>query len=347
MTLHTNSPGHAMSPATVTNSSLSTFRDRGQPRRARPSSLHPEMSAARAFASQLTDSVKMVERNALVMMLSDVPEGPHQYRVGLRRLRAAVKAFRSLLDRVAAEELNAWARDLGRAAADWRDADVALGDIFDPAEKAGALPVGAAALKRALETERRRARATARAAMRELDPTGFVEKIEAELDSSATPFGTVWDESTRKNGKAISKQRASAQRLLQPVQKQARRSLDKAWGKVLGHGARLETLSIEERHEMRKALKGLRYTVDMFAPLFVDENSAAFASKLRRLQNVFGYLNDVAMAETMRARLQDFKSSPAAAAADATLEWHQDRAESAWRKALRRWRDLEATPRFW
>ena len=336
-----------MPPSTAAIASVTSFRRRGAARRAKASSLQVEMSSARAFASQLHDSIKMIERNALVMMLSDAPEGPHQFRVGLRRLRAAVKAFRSMLEPVAAEELNAWARDLGRAAAGWRDADVAILDIFEPAEEAGALPVGAAALRRSLESERRRARDAARDSLRDLDPTGLVEKIEAELINSATPFGAVWDESSGKNGKTASRKRLSAQRLLQPVRKQARKALDKSWGKVVAHGARLDTLTIEERHEMRKALKGLRYTVDMFSPLFIEQDSQAFARKLRRLQNVFGYLNDVAMAETMRARLKDFQSSPAAAAADATLLWHQNRADDAWGKARTRWRDLEATPRFW
>ena len=87
-----------MPSTTDTLTSLPSFRHRGKPRRAAPSSLKPEMSSARALACQLSDCAKMIERNALVMMLSDAPEGPHQFRVGLRRLRAALKAFRNLLD---------------------------------------------------------------------------------------------------------------------------------------------------------------------------------------------------------------------------------------------------------
>ena len=209
------------------------------------------------------------------------------------------------------------------------------------------MPAGAAALRRALEAQRVRAQAAARQALRELDPTGLVERLETELETSATPFGATWGDNAHAPGKTASRRHIGVQRLLQPVRKQARRALEKSWTKVLGHGARLDMLTIEERHEMRKTLKGLRYTVDMFAPLFAERDSAGFARKLRRLQNVFGYLNDVAMAETIRERLRDFRSSPAATAADATLEWHEKRAEDAWRKAQQRWRDLEATPRFW
>lgn len=281
----------------------------------------------------------MIERNALVLLLDDAPEGPHQFRVGLRRLRSALKAFRPAVSRATTRPVEAWAKELATAAGQWRDADVAVLDIYSPAAEADALGPGAAQLKRALDSERRRARAAAREEIRALNPAGLLDQVSDITAAHAWRGPVDGDKSARK--RAMDRARAIAQ----PARKQARRALTVAWNKTAAWGDRLDALSIEERHEMRKALKTLRYTADFFAPLFDAEATAAFATQMRRLQNVFGYLNDVAMAESIGDRLEG--GDRRADAARAMLAWHQTRSDAAWEKAQRRWRALEQTDRFW
>lgn len=292
------------------------------PRRAGPSPVVADMTAADAVAALLGASAGMVERNALVMMLSDIPGGPHQFRVGLRRMRTALRAGRWPLGRERLRPLELLAKRLGQAASAWRDADVMLSDIAAPAIAAGAVETGAAELRRHLALSRERAVQTSRAALCDLAPTGLIDAVDALATAPDTP---------------------DPKRAAKPAAALATRMLSRAWADVADWGARIEDLSVPERHEMRKALKTLRYSADAVAPLFPSAEAAGFAKRLRKLQTVFGYLNDVAMAETLSA------AAPAqtAGAAAAVLDWHQQRLDAAWDKALERWAKLSAEPRYW
>ena len=84
-----------------------------------------------------------------------------------------------------------------------------------------------------------------------------------------------------------------------PITKHA--VLRKAWKKSAELGQNLKRLDSEQRHEMRKALKNLRYQTEFFAPLFERRDTRRFIEQLKTLQDVFGYINDVRMA----ARLID------------------------------------------
>ena len=80
-----------------------------------------------------------------------------------------------------------------------------------------------------------------------------------------------------------------------------RMALSKSDKKVAKHGKKIATSAPERRHEMRKALKNLRYTAEFFANLYDTAQSRRRSSKsLKRLQDIFGYVNDVAMAKELR-----------------------------------------------
>ena len=61
-------------------------------------------------------------------------------------------------------------------------------------------------------------------------------------------------------------------------------------------GQNLGRLDAEHRHKLRKALKNLRYQAEFFAPLFGRRDAHRFIERLKTLQDVFGYINDVRMA---------------------------------------------------
>ena len=68
-------------------------------------------------------------------------------------------------------------------------------------------------------------------------------------------------------------------------------------------GNGFETLSKSDRHDVRIALKRLRYALDFFGSIFRRRASRRSSSKrLARLQDDLGRMNDVAVAETMLAR---------------------------------------------
>lgn len=46
---------------------------------------------------------------------------------------------------------------------------------------------------------------------------------------------------------------------------------------------------------MRRSLKKLRYIAEFFAPVFPEKDVAPFIKRLKKLQDVFGAINDVRM----------------------------------------------------
>jgi CHAD domain-containing protein len=140
-----------------------------------------------------------------------------------------------------------------------------------------------------------------------------------------------------------------AEGLSSPVGKLARSALKRRWRKVAESGDRLDDLTIEQRHAMRKGLKTLRYTAEFFATLYPQHATRRFIREIRSLQEVFGYLNDVVAAERLNVICHEHcgDSPEAQRAAGFVLGWHNAQAARAWKDAHRGWQKLEALPRFW
>ncbi len=99
---------------------------------------------------------------------------------------------------------------------------------------------------------------------------------------------------------------------------------------------------------MRRSLKKLRYMVASFAPLYPEKDVEQFEKRLKGLQDLFGYINDVRTADQLRKicteRSVDRAKSCFAAGYVGT---HQANVASAWKGAAKGWRRLKAVERFW
>jgi triphosphatase len=104
--------------------------------------------------------------NRLVVLGSDDPEGPHQLRIGLRRLRTALRAFRPLIDLPATRDLNKHARSLAGIIGELRDADVLINTIVEPVTGLLIDHAGLPPMNEALRTHRQSKRDAARSALR-------------------------------------------------------------------------------------------------------------------------------------------------------------------------------------
>ena len=70
--------------------------------------------------------------------------------------------------------------------------------------------------------------------------------------------------------------------------------------------------------------------------------------ELKALQDVFGYVNDVRMAEQLRTIAAEHGEGPdCAVAAGVVLGTHEERAAEAWTHAQEEWRRLQSQDRFW
>jgi len=134
-----------------------------------------------------------------------------------------------------------------------------------------------------------------------------------------------------------------------PVEDYADKALQKRWKKPARLGRSIRSLEGVKRHEMRKSLKKLRYTIQFLAPLYGRAKVKPFVNQLKKLQDIFGYVNDVAMAGQIRdicaAACRD---EPAALiAAGFVLGEHEAKAAEAWAGAPEAWHRLRSSGRFW
>jgi CHAD domain-containing protein len=168
------------------------------------------------------------------------------------------------------------------------------------------------------------------------DFTGFL------LDLAAAIETRVWRES------------ATPEQLiafLKPARDLAAETLDKRLKQACKRAKHLSSLNVQERHRLRLALKKLRYSAEFFAPIFAAKPVSAFLERLSKLQDLFGTLNDAAMAETILRHINEHAGEHSGVelleASSFVDGWHQSRVELTWEKAKKRWKRFIKTELFW
>ncbi|HXK21500.1 MAG TPA: CHAD domain-containing protein [Myxococcota bacterium] len=209
------------------------------------------------------------------------PEGVHQMRVGLRRMRSVFSVFRPVLpdDRTRAlrDELRWLAGELGVV----RDLDVFVGELLGPLS---GLRDDDAALKR-LRAEAEELRDERRQALRETLRSRRLTRLLLELG--------YWIARSSWREQALSETSAM---LFQPAEIFADGVLERLHRRADKLGRVAVIGPPAARHELRIALKKLRYACEFFRSLFPDRDTRRYLRRLSRLQDVLGALNDVATA---------------------------------------------------
>lgn len=246
------------------------------------------------------------------LLRNDDPEGVHQMRVGLRRLRSAFTLFRSVVPDEQRDAMVGEVRwltaELGRS----RDADVQAAEIVGPVAARMPGDPAFAHLLDLLAREREDGRVAARAAVASRRFTDLV------LDVSA------WMARRRWRDQPLTE---DAARLFQPVTDLACALLAQRHKKVVKRARRFAELSTPERHELRKDVKKLRYACEFFRSLYPRKRVTAYAKRLSALQDALGYLNDVAVAQEYVAHLVGLAEQEGGHdlryAAGVVLGWHE------------------------
>jgi triphosphatase len=296
------------------------------PQRASHPRLGGNESCAEALSLFLQSANGQMVANRRVVLETDDPEGAHQLRIGLRRLRSALRAFRPLDDTAVLREIEVQARSLAASIGRLRDADVLIEDILAPV--AGRLKgePGIADLRECLSVYRLKVRDEVR------------RDLMREPWSRLQLYLVLWPRTFADNGM-----------LRIPVREFAAPALNKGWKRLAKLGTSIETLTLDERHDMRKALKSFRYSVEFFASLHSAGDVARFAKQLRKLQDIFGYINDVVVAKRLTTLTREScpTSFEAQRAAGYVLGWHDAQATHAWSAAPTEWRRLQKRSRYW
>jgi triphosphatase len=285
--------------------------------------LRPEMALATAADVMLLPACRQIELAWQQTLDTDAASGPHALRVGLRKLRVGLLILRDKDEDAGAVALRtslvALARQVGRL----RDLDVLIAEIAGPPVAAYAI-AGGATLTGALSDERN----AVRTALRKRLAGPKARALRA----------------TVANLPAIRATQIALARDGEKVGKLGRRDLKRRWRKLSALAAGIETATTEELHDIRKALKNLRYAFAHFAPFFEPKPAASFDAQLRALQSTFGYLNDVASAQTLLARLgTGAQPIEMACAIGYVLGWHSERASHTHALLLKQWDVLSAS----
>lgn len=287
--------------------------------------LSPEATADDAFAQVIAHCLAHMLGNWPCIMGARDPEGVHQMRVALRRMRSALSLFggpfRHSMTRLE-EELRAIATVLGKA----RDLDVFQDSVLKPVTDAHG------------EDERMLDLAALVRARRRIAWAAMLEALDAErfrrlaFELAAVTFSRPWLEV------------AAGEEASRSAGEFAVARVAKRYRSVLKRGKDIGDLDAAERHELRKRLKRLRYSVDFFSSLFAKRRVKKYEMRLSALQDVLGAMNDAAMARALVRDIlaeQDGGGSVAASAAYAggiVAGWHLGHTPELAKDLEKRWK---------
>lgn len=267
------------------------------------------------------------------------PEGLHQLRVALRRLRSALTLFADALGEPARgrwdDELRWLLGHLGAP----RDLDVLATGLLPPLLEARgeddptlrALRDAIAARRAAAQADLRETLASQRYADLALSLAAWVER-RGWRGEAADP-----DARRRQEGEVA----AFAAGVLRRRHK-----------RVAKRGRGFERLDPEARHRLRIALKKLRYGMDFFAGLFPGKRLDRFRKATARMQDRLGHLNDVAVASRLVRELVDpLPPGPEATAAalggGQLVGWYAHQVAALEPETVHAWRAFRRLDPFW
>jgi triphosphatase len=247
------------------------------PARVRLIGLEENTSATDACSVILALHGAAMAHNLQCVLTTLDPEGPHQLRIALRRTRVALRVFEPVMRRKASERLVETARVLGRIVGELRDADVMIDEIISPAAR------GDTALLAAIEAWRQEVRGRVRAKLFAIDAQG----IAATFARDAATYAWI-KPSVR-----------------QPARDVIRSAQEAFWVKAEPLASRMPNLSHLELHQLRKAVKALRYGAELAASAGLQSD----ASRYKRIQDALGYANDTAALEQFRPPVFGYDNS--------------------------------------
>jgi CHAD domain-containing protein len=234
------------------------------------SSLPPDVSFGDAARLQLREHTGSVLANLPGTIRGEVV-ALHDIRVASRRLRAALAVYAPSLDPALAEPLTRAARRLTRALGPVRDLDVQL-EALAQAEQSP----GVKRLIRVLQKTRRGERRKLLSALRRWDAATFEGVLTHAL----------------------------AQPLPNTPLSQHQEAIGLCKAKVLALSDVIHDPSkVEELHELRIAVKHLRYTVEIFAVVLPEEKRAC-RKPLAALQEHLGQIHDLDVLVPLVAQAQ-------------------------------------------
>jgi triphosphatase len=244
--------------------------------------LPEDMCNADAFRAIAASCLRHLVANERVLRQRRDPEAVHQMRVALRRLRAAISIFKDMVSDARSESVKDELRWITGVLGAVRDLDIHITTVLEPARKNA--PDNEAIRCAIVDAEARRESAydAAQAAL-------CSRRYGAAILAAAS-----WAESGpwRETDETAGMRERS-------VRSFAKSELDRRWRRVRKRARNVEELEPEDRHQVRIAMKKLRYAGEFFESLFPGKKARkrrkAVLKTLSGLQDILGDLNDIAV----------------------------------------------------
>ena len=265
------------------------------------------------------------------------PEGVHQMRVALRRLRSALSVFGRMFEPGRRAWRSGGAKAIVTSLGPARDWDVFLAELVAPVRAARPNEASLARLAEAAQAQRANGYAQARAAIEAPSYTRFMLQVGRWIEACG------WRAQAPAPG---------ADWLGRPIAEFAVHLLGERHRKALKGGRQFAQLSAAERHRVRIGLKKLRYATEFFQTLYAKKDTKPYLAVLKDLQDRLGHLNDVAVAE----RLLRMLAQDAGRSADGdgvhwgcglVLGWHARGLAETEPIVVRAWQEFAELEPFW
>ena len=299
-------------------------------RKAIPVKLEPDATTGEARSRIAAACLTHLRGNEACLLARAHPEGAHQLRVALRRLRSFLRLFANAFPERQNKFFVREGKWLLKRLAGARDWDVFLDEILRPVENRHKNDAAFRALRAEAERARDTAYAEASAAIRSRRYDRFAAELAAWAAGDDTQSPPVADAPAGT-----------------PVRTLAWHLIARHRRKISAAGRRIGDMNEKERHRLRIRIKRLRYSVDMLESLFVRRRVEAWLKVLSDLQDTLGAFNDIVLGRHLLAQLTADSGSPGAKeryyAAGLVIGWHAHRVrnrDKSLKKALRKFAAL-------
>ncbi len=264
---------------------------------------------------------------------ADADEAVHQIRVALRRLRSLLAVLRRAFPAGEVDILRAEAKRIADAFGQARDWRVFSELVADGLGRRLPGVRGLTALRALADARAQAGREAGAAALAARATTRFVLALQVYICTHG------W-----RNAASEAELRA----LGEPAAAFAAEALERSSNRLKKRARGFENLAPEARHDMRIALKQLRYAVDFFGPLFKPAADVeTFARRAAALQEMLGAANDATVAGRLIESI-DVAGDPALAfAAGAVVGWSERGGVLDEASLHRSWKALRKARRFW
>ncbi|MBV8924024.1 MAG: CHAD domain-containing protein, partial [Bradyrhizobium sp.] len=301
-------------------------------RRPRKLRLEPSIALDDAFAAILRSCLQHLLESLPAAEDGRDPDGIHQLRVSLRRLRSALDLMGAAGPLSRLDALRADARWFAQNLSSAREWDIFQTQTLPSIAKGCPGVAGFEALEEIAQKRRAAAYGMTRLVLADPRCASFIIGLGGWIEAR----GWRSDVAPENLGQ-----------LAEPAARFAHRLLSEQHARVLKRGKHFKSQRAEERHRLRLAVKKLRYVVEFLLPLYaLGKPARRYLQRLAGLQDELGCYNDMATTATLLAGLDEEPREDASARA-AIAGWQAHAMVGSEERLRRAWSEFAKTRTPW